>query len=400
MSDEISAPKAKQITNDDIDLSLYESQEAEKPSNIDPATLSDKEKQQMMSAGVMLDDLSQRSGTFIQMDNAPIHSSVKQDGIEVMAISQALEKYDWLEDYFWKAVAADTDKYTAHVDSHRSEGYFIRALPGSKTQHPVQTCLYLATSRLVQDVHNIVIAEEGSELHIITGCTAGSKEPGIHLGVSEFYIKKGAKVTFSMIHSWTPETGVRPRTATIVEEDGLFLSNYVIMKPVHSIQSSPAAICNGKNATVRFNSVMVATPGSKMDLGSRAFLNAEGTKAEIVSRAISTGGDIITRGYIEGNRPDIKGHMECGGLIMGDSGTIHAIPELKGSIAGVDLSHEAAVGKIAEEEIEYLMARGLSREEATATIVRGFLNVDIEGLPPILQAEMKKAIEASEQDLF
>jgi len=84
---------------------------------------------------------------------------------------------------------------------------------------------------------------------------------------------------------------------------------------------------------------------------------------------------------------------------MGE-GIIHAIPELKGTLAGVDLSHEAAVGKIAEEEIEYLMARGLTRSEATATIVRGFLRVDIEGLPPLLSAELQRAIEASEKDIM
>ena len=76
------------------------------------------------------------------------------------------------------------------------------------------------------------------------------------------------------------------------------------------------------------------------------------------------------------------------------------MPELKGSLAGIDLSHEAAVGKIAEEEVEYLMSRGLTRSEATATIVRGFLRVEIEGLPPMLNAELQRAIEASEQDLM
>jgi len=79
---------------------------------------------------------------------------------------------------------------------------------------------------------------------------------------------------------------------------------------------------------------------------------------------------------------------------------IHAIPELKGTLPGIDLSHEAAVGKIAEEELEYLMARGLTRAEATATIVRGFLRVDVEGLPAMLSAELQRAIEASEKDLM
>ena len=85
---------------------------------------------------------------------------------------------------------------------------------------------------------------------------------------------------------------------------------------------------------------------------------------------------------------------------MGEEGIIHAIPELKGTLAGIDLSHEAAVGKIAEEEIEYLMARGLTRDEATATIVRGFLRVDIEGLPPILSAEIQRAIKASQEEVM
>jgi len=386
---------------DDIDLDSYVSSAEEQPYQADPSKLPTKAKEQMLGAGIILDDVSQRSGTFIQMDNTPVHSSIRQEGIEVMAISQALEKYDWLSDYLWQAVAVDTDKYTANVELSQNDGYFIRALPRYKTIYPVQACLYLAKARLAQNVHNIIIAEEDSELHIITGCTTASRdEPGLHLGVSEFYIKRGAKVTFTMIHSWNPEVAVRPRSAAIVEENGLFLSNYVLMKPVRSLQMYPAARCVGENAVVRYNSILVATPGSSLDVGSRAILNAKGTKTEIISRAITTGGNIIARGYIEGNAPEVKGHLECRGLILQEEGMIHAIPELKGNLAGIDLSHEAAVGKIAEEEVEYLMARGLTRSEAIATIIRGFLRVDIEGLPPMLSAELQRAIEASEKDFM
>ena len=178
------------------------------------------------------------------------------------------------------------------------------------------------------------------------------------------------------------------------------MSNYVIMRPVHSLQAYPSARCVGENATVRFNNIIVATPGSKIDVGSRALLNARGAKTEMVARTISTGGDIISRGYIEATEPDTRGHLECRGLILGERGTIHAIPEIKGTRAGVDLSHEAAVGKIAEEEVEYLMARGLTRDEATAAIIRGFLKVDIQGLPAMLNEEMQKAVKSSEKELF
>jgi len=385
---------------DDIDLDKYETQLPEAPSQVDPSVIPSADRQNMLATGIILDDPSQRSGTFVQLNNHPMHASVSQDGIEVMATSQALAKYDWLRDYFWKAVAVDADKYTAHVELNNADGYFIRALPGAKTTFPIQACIYLSRTHLIQDVHNIIIAEEGSELHIITGCATAGNEPGLHLGISEFYIKKGAKVTFSMIHSWSPETDVRPRSGAIIEQDGLFLSNYVLMRPVQSIQLNPSAKCVGENATVRFNSVMVATPGSKIDSGSKAFLDAKGTRTEMIARAISTGGEIVSRGYIEGNVTDCKGHLECRGLILGNEGFIHAIPELKGAKAGVDLSHEAAVGKIAEEEVEYLMARGLTRDEATAAIIRGFLKVDIEGLPPMLNEELKKAVKDSEQDLF
>ena len=386
---------------EDIDLGAYVSSTEEQPYQTDPSKLPARAKERMLEAGVILDDPAQRAGTFIQMDNAPVHSSVRQEGVEVMSVSQALEKYDWLSDYWWQAVAVDTDKYTANIELNQHNGYFIRALPGYKTIYPVQTCLYLAKARLAQNVHNIIIAEENSEMHIITGCTtASNEEAGLHLGVSEFYIKKGAKVTFTMIHNWNPEVAVRPRTGVMIEENGLFLSNYVLTKPVRSLQMYPTARCVGENAVVRFNSILVAAQGSSLDVGSRAILDAKGAKTEIISRAITTGGSIVARGYIEGNAPDVKGHLECRGLILMGEGTIHAIPELKGTLAGIDLSHEAAVGKIAEEEVEYLMARGLTRSEATATIVRGFLRVDIEGLPPLLSAELQRAIEASEKDLM
>jgi Fe-S cluster assembly scaffold protein SufB len=386
---------------EDIDLGNYAHSADELPYQDDPAQLPASTKERMIQAGVTLDDDSQRSGTIIQMDHSIIHSRARQDGIELMGTNQAREKYDWLSDYLWKAVAVDSDKYTAHVELNQSNGYFIRALPGCKTAYPVQACLYLARSKLAQNVHNLIIAEEDSELHIITGCTTAPKEePGLHLGVSEFYIKRGARVSFTMIHNWTPEIAVRPRTGIIVEEGGVFLSNYVIMKPVHSVQTCPAARCLGENAVVRFNSILVSSPGSDIDLGSRVILDAKGARTEIISRAITTGGNIIARGYIEGNAPEVKGHLECRGLILKEKGMIHAVPELKGTLAGIDLSHEAAVGKIAEEEVEYLMMRGLTREQATATIVRGFLRVDIEGLPPQLSLELQRAVEASEKELM
>ncbi|MEJ2323655.1 MAG: SufD family Fe-S cluster assembly protein, partial [Nitrospirota bacterium] len=93
-----------------------------------------------------------------------------------------------------------------------------------------------------------------------------------------------------------------------------------------------------------------------------------------------------------GEAPDVKVHRECRGLILSEKGTIHAIPELEGKLRDIDITHEAAVGKIADEEIRYLMSRGLSSDEATSAIVRGFLDVDIKGLPEGLREEIRRAV--------
>jgi Fe-S cluster assembly scaffold protein SufB len=384
----------------DVDLLKYQLLSDDKADPLDLEGLTQEDRAKIIQSGVDLDEQN-RAGTFLQADHRIVHCAVKMPGLEVLPMAQALEEYSWLEELYWQAVPVDADKYTAQAELHFQNGYFIRALEGQRVTTPIQACLYMKHDNTAQNVHNVIIAEEGSELNIITGCaTAPSLQSGIHIGISEFYVKRGAKLTFTMIHDWAEEVMVRPRSGIVVEEDGLFLSNYVSLKPVRSLQMYPTTRLIGSGAVARFHSILVAHPGCELDTGARVVLEASNTRAEIVSRTITTGGVIKARGHLIGLKPDVKAHLECHGLILADEGLIHAIPELEGHRSGVEMSHEAAVGKIAEEEIEYLMARGLSEEDATATIVRGFLNVQIEGLPPELQAEVDKAIEESQKSML
>jgi uncharacterized protein len=294
----------------------------------------------------------------------------------------------------------DADKYTAQAELDLDNGYFIRALPGAKITQPVETCLYIRTDKLAQHVHNIVVAEPGSELNIITGCTTHpGVQSGLHLGISEFFVKAGAKLTFTMIHNWAENVHVRPRSAILVEEDGTYLSNYILLKPVKSVQMYPKARLVGKGAVARLNSIVVAHPGSELDMGGLVSLEAPFTRAEVIARSVTTGGKSISRGHLIGKVPNIKAHLECRGLILSKEGIIYAVPELTGEVSGVEMSHEAAVGKIAQEEIEYLMARGLTEDEAASTIVRGFLNVEIEGLPDALAEDIERTIQETEKGL-
>jgi Fe-S cluster assembly scaffold protein SufB len=398
-SDKETKPAAIPTASTDVDLNSYVQETDEMPYQKDPTKLSAEAKKRMGEVGVMVGDTKSRAGTFIQVNHSVIHSTAEQDGVEVLGTNMALEAYPWLKDYWWKLVNPEADKFTQYANTHPFNGYFVHISPGVKATYPVQSCLYIAKHGLAQNVHNIVIVEEGAELNVITGCTvAPVEDEGSHIGVSEFYVKKGGKLSFTMIHNWAPKMAIRPRTGVILEEDAVYMSNYICLKPVRTMQMYPTAWCKGKNSRARFNSVLVAHPGSHLDVGSRVLLQAEQTRAELIARTITTGGTIISRGFLSGQVSDCKGHLECRGLILSEKGTILAIPELEGMVAGVDLSHEAAVGKIAEEEIEYFMARGLSRDQAVSTIVRGFLSVDIEGLPPDLAAQIQRATDLSQQD--
>jgi Fe-S cluster assembly scaffold protein SufB len=359
------------------------------------AGLAEEDRDRLRQTGIELKEAN-RCGTYLQLDQDIVQSSCTESGIEMLPLATALEKYDWLADYYWKLVDPDKDEYTRYVYEQESpKGYVIIARKGSKNIMPLQTCMFIASGG-IQHIHNIIIAEEGAELHLITGCASSAHAgKGAHYGVTEFYIQKNARISTTMIHTWGEEIEVFPRSASRIEEGGTFLSNYVSMKPVSRVQMYPVADLVGEGAVARFNSIIVAPPGSHLDLGSRAILSAKNTSAELTSRAITRGGTVIARSHIRGVTDGTKGHIECKGLILED-GVIHAVPEIEGLVTGTELSHEAAVGKIARDEIEYLMARGLDEEEATATIIRGFLDVRIIGLPEVLQKQIDAAIDAAE----
>ncbi|MBT8508820.1 hypothetical protein AZH53_10425 [Methanomicrobiaceae archaeon CYW5] len=356
--------------------------------------LSEEDRVRLEQTGMMLSAVN-RCGTYFQADQDVVRSECTYEGIEMLPTDIALKKYEWLGDYYWNLVDKDKDEYTRYVADQKISGYTIIARKGSKNIFPLETCLFMQKDE-IQTVHNIVIAEEGAELHLIAGCASShAVRNGAHYGVTEFYVGKDALISTTMIHTWGENVDVYPRSATLVEEGGTFLSNYICMKPVSHIQMYPVARLTGENSVARFNSVVLAPEGSHLDLGQRAVLEAKGTSAELISRVITRGGDVIARSHIIGAEEETRGHIECKGLIL-DGGSIHAVPEIEGRLSNTELSHEAAVGKIARDEIEYLMARGLDEEEATATIIRGFLDVRIQGLPETLQKQIDAAIDAAE----
>ncbi|RLI36633.1 SufD family Fe-S cluster assembly protein [Candidatus Bathyarchaeota archaeon] len=311
-----------------------------------------------------------------------------------MDTKEALERYPWLEDYRWRLIDREKDEFTRKVAEDFSGGYFMRILPNVEVVFPLQSCLMITENNLEQRIHNIIIAEEGSRAYIISSCLQHfSVDEASHLGISEFYVKRGATLNFTMIHNWSEGTLVRPRSAALIEEGGTFVSNYICLRPVRDVQMYPVAYCVGDESKVSFNNILYGHGGSNLDIGSMAILDGLGSRAEMITRAIARGGSrIVVRGRIEGNTSDCRGHLECRGLIIDENSYLQSIPELVARRRGAEITHEAAVGKISEKEILYLMTRRLSREEAISTIIRGFMDVGILGLPKPLSDEVDRIL--------
>lgn len=394
------ARKKKSILGSDIDISTFVDEDIEYESINKMDEVGKSTKRTLKNVGIDTDETG-RAGSFLQIDKSNVYSKSSNKSIELMSMKSALEKHSWLKDYMWKAVNPETDKYTAETyiqgQKDGTSGYFIRSAPGSKESFPIQSCMFIGDNQLMQTVHNIIIAEENSEINIITGCATGEDvSSALHLGITEVYLKPGSKVSFTMIHNWAEQVEVRPRTGVICEDNSTYINNYILTSPVKSIQTCPTINCLGKNVNVLSQSILGGVKDSVLDTGAHILLNGAKSKAEVASRAVSKDNSkIYARGNVEGLTPDVKGHVECDGLILSNESMIKAVPVLKASATDLELSHEAAVGKISEEEIRYLTSRGLTEEEAASMIVRGFLSMDIEGLPEELAAETKKMVDLS-----
>ena len=353
--------------------------------------------EEAVKAGIEKDE-SKRAGTLMHVDRETIYTKINEkfrNQIEFMDIKDAIEKYPWVDDYMWKIVDRDKDEYTRKVAEGFSGGYFIHVKENADIIFPLQACLLIAQKEIEQKIHNIIIVEEGARANIIGTCVQHSQARNTsHLGITEYFLKKDSYLNFTMVHSWSEDTFVRPRSAAVLDDRAVFISNYLSLRPAKDVQMYPISYCNGKGSKVGLNSILYGHSNTKLDIGSAAVLNGPESAADMISRAISRNGSEMTlRGRIEAHDPTASGHLECKGLLLDEKSFIHSIPELMASKGGAELSHEASVGKISDKEISYLMRRRMSEEESISMIIRGFMDVGILGLPPQLEKEVDKVID-------
>lgn len=311
-------------------------------------------------------------------DNAPVPMEVNEKDYEIWDVKsergqEYIAKYETQENSF--------EEYT---------GYVIVVKKDAKV--PIQTCFLTSEKDFVQRVQNLIVLEDGAEAEIFTGCLSNSHvKDNEHHALSDFHIGKNAKLTFNMVHSWGETSTVLPKTKVFVDEGGTYLSNYIVWDRVKKIVSNPQVVLK-KNAKAVARSLIYSHEGSELSVGGSILLDGEGSSGEIISHIVSGGGYFKTFSEIVGKGKDSRGHVECDAVLLRES-IVEAVPVLKALNADTQLSHEASVGKIAKEEVEYLQTKGLNSDEARELIVKGFINNSLKNMPKQVKEKMEEILE-------
>jgi hypothetical protein len=273
-------------------------------------------------------------------------------------------------------------------------GYLILLSENSKSS--IQTCFLTSQSGFEQNVRNVIIAKDDSELEVFTGCLSNAHvQSNTHNAITDIFVGRNARLTFNMIHSWGETSKVFPKTKVYVEEGGVFVSNYVVWEEVKKIKSNPQAFVKNNGKAV-MQSLVYSHQGNMLDIGGKIFLEGENSSGEILSSVVSEGGKYKTVTEIEANGDNAKGHIECNAVLLENSGQVETVPLLKANNSTVQLSHEASIGKISKEEIQYLQTKGLNEDMARELIIKGFVNDSVKKMPSAIQEKVEDIMANSQ----
>jgi len=308
----------------------------------------------------------------------------------------AQEHEDLVKQYFMKVITMHDHKFSALHGAVWSGGSFVYVPKGVKVNMPLQSYFRLNAAEAGQFEHTLIIVEEGADLHFIEGCSAPKyKKNVLHAGAVELIVKKGARMRYSTIENWSRNMYNLNTKRAIVEEDG-------VMEWVSGSFGSrvsmlyPMTILKGERSRCEFTGVTFASSGQYLDTGCKIVHAAPNTSSTVHSKSISkNGGTSFYRGLLNvaANATGAKATVECESLMLDNESRSDTIPIIEINNDSVDIGHEAKIGRISDEAIFYLMSRGISKDEAKAMIVRGFVEPISKELPLEYAVELNKLIE-------
>ncbi len=341
------------------------------------------------------------AGVGAQYDSEVVYHNIREElekkGVIFVDPETAVREYpDLVKEYFGTVIPPDDNKFAALNSAVWSGGSFIYVPPGVKVDIPLQAYFRINTKNMGQFERTLIIADEGSFVHYVEGCTAPIyTTDSLHSAVVEIIAKKGARVRYSTIQNWSgnvynlvTKRAVAYEEATVEWVDGN-IGSKITMK-------YPAVFLMGRKAHGEILSIAFAGKGQIQDTGGKVVHVADETTSLITSKSISKdGGQASYRGLLK-VYPDLKGvksHVVCDALIMDPDSRSDTYPYIEIESDDVSIEHEARVSKISEDQLFYLMSRGLSEQEAATMIVNGFLEPLVKQLPMEYAVELNRLIE-------
>ncbi|KAG3679754.1 Fe-S cluster assembly protein SufB [Listeria monocytogenes] len=341
------------------------------------------------------------AGASAQYESEVVYHNMKQDledlGIVFKDTDSALkENEDIFKEYFAKVIPPSDNKFAALNSAVWSGGSFIYVPPGIKVDTPLQAYFRINSENMGQFERTLIIVDENASVNYVEGCTAPVYTTNsLHSAVVEIIVKPGAYCRYTTIQNWANNVYNLVTKRTFCEENATMewidgnIGSKLTMK-------YPAVHLRGEGARGTTLSIAIAGKGQSQDAGAKMMHYAPNTSSTIVSKSISKqGGNVTYRGIVHfgRNADGARSNIECDTLIMDNLSTSDTIPYNEILNSNISLEHEAKVSKVSEEQLFYLMSRGLSEEEATEMIVMGFIEPFTKELPMEYAVEMNRLIK-------
>ena len=340
------------------------------------------------------------AGVGAQYDSEVVYHSIQKrltdQGVVYTDMETALVEYeDIVREYFMTLVPPKDHKFAALHGAVWSGGSFVYVPAGVNVKIPLQSYFRLNAAGAGQFEHTLIIVEKGASLHFIEGCSAPKYNvTNLHAGCVELFVGEGARLRYSTIENWSRNMMNLNTKRALVEKDGII--EWVSGSFGSAVSCLyPCSVLHGEGAKCEFTGVTFASKGQHLDTGASVIHVAPNTSANINTRTISKSGGAATyRSAVKITKAahHAKCSVNCESLMLDDESRSDTLPVMDIEGAEADVGHEAKIGRISEDAIFYLMARGIDEQEARAMIVRGFVEPIAKELPLEYAVEMNNLI--------
>lgn len=341
------------------------------------------------------------AGVAAQYESEVVYQQIQEDlekqGVIFLDTDTGLKEHPELfERFFGKAVPAGDNKFAALNTAAWSGGSFIYVPPGVHVEIPLQAYFRINTEAMGQFERTLIIADEGSYVHYVEGCTAPIYDTNsLHAAIVEIFVLKDARVRYTTIQNWSNNVLNLVTQRAVVEEGGTMewidgnIGSAVTMK-------YPACYLMGEHARGETLSIGFAGEGQHQETGAKMHHMAPYTSSTVVAKSVArNGGRASYRGLVEIDEKahHSKSNVLCDALLVDKESRTDTYPYVDVRNDDVEMGHEATVTKVSEDQLFYLMSRGLEENEAMAVIVRGFVEPIARELPMEYALELNRLIE-------